>query len=388
MDAKKGEARLCKKNSSNPCNSTTKTSKRSGGIFDLDAKREEIQQLEQEMNKPGFWDNPKEAQEYGKKIRRLKDLIDPYEQFHHRTEDLLELIELTEAEDDAAQNAELERETEALLKELRDFEIRCTLSGEQDEANAFVNIHPGAGGTESCDWASMLMRMILRYCERKGWKVEMVDQQEGDEAGIKSTTFLVKGGYAYGRLRGENGIHRLVRISPFDANKRRHTSFAAIHVMPEIDEEVEVEINEKDLRIDTYRSSGAGGQHVNVTDSAIRITHLPTGIVVACQNERSQHQNRDTAMKILKSRLYQMMMEAQAEKLEEIVGEKRDIAWGNQIRSYVFHPYNMVKDHRTNEERGDVQNVMDGDLDNFIDSYLWASLQGQNLTASGTDPQN
>lgn len=354
-------------------------------IFDLDDKRKIIQRLEAEMNAPGFWDNPQVAQEHGKHIKRLKNIIEPYESLLERTTDLAELVEMSVEENDESQEAEFAREIEELTTAIRDFELQCTLSDELAESNCFLNIHPGAGGTESCDWASMLLRMILRLAERRGWKTELIDRQEGEEAGIKNATILVKGPYAFGYLRGESGIHRLVRISPFDSNKRRHTSFAAIHVMPEIDDTIEVDINEKDLRIDTYRSSGAGGQHVNVTDSAIRITHLPTGIVVQCQNERSQHQNRETAMKILQARLYQMMQEAHAEKLEDLVGEKRDIAWGNQIRSYVFHPYNMIKDHRTKEERGDIQNVMDGDLDNFINAYLHASLKGQDLSPGSDD---
>lgn len=368
------------------CKSRLKTSKSSGGFFDLDAKRQTIKRLEEEMNRPGFWDDPKTAQEHGKTIKRLKDLIDPYADLSARASDLAELMEMVAGEDDKAQSSELLTEFQDLSKEIKAFEIQCTLSGEHDDSNCFVNIHPGAGGTESCDWAAMLFRLILRYAERKKWKAEVVDHQEGDEAGIKNVTILVKGDHAYGRMRGETGIHRLVRISPFDANKRRHTSFAAIHVMPEIDDDVgDIEIPDKDLRVDTFRSSGAGGQHVNTTDSAIRITHLPTGIVVSCQNERSQHQNRETAMKILKARLYQMMLDAHAEKLEDIVGEKRGIAWGNQIRSYVFHPYNLIKDHRTGVERGDIQNVMDGDLDDFINAYLWAALQGKELTPVTAD---
>lgn len=359
-------------------------SKSLGGIFDLEGKKTEILKLEAEMNAPGFWNNPQVAQEHGRKIKQLKDFITPYEKLHRRIVDLSELLELTEGEDEHA--AEFEHEYRELEKDLENFEVRCTLSGEHDAANCFVNIHPGAGGTESCDWASMLMRMYLRYIERSGWKAEIVDYQEGDEAGIKNVTIQVKGEYAYGYLHAESGIHRLVRISPFDSNKRRHTSFAAVHVMPELDQELAVEINEKDLRIDTFRSSGAGGQHVNTTDSAIRITHLPTGIVVSCQNQRSQHQNRDVAMKILSAKLFQIMQEEHAEKIEEISGDKRDIAWGNQIRSYVFHPYNMVKDHRTNAEKGDIQSVMDGDLDEFITAYLRSSLMSKEKKNGRTSP--
>jgi len=342
-----------------------------GGIFDLDGKQEEIDRLENEMNQPGFWDNPQKAQEHGKRIKVLKDLVKPYHSLHSRLQDLTDLLDMAEADDEIPVE-EYQAEYNELKKELDDFDLRCTLSGEHDASDCFINIHPGAGGTESCDWAAMLMRMYLRFIERSGWKSNMVDYQEGDEAGIKNVTIQVKGDYAYGYLKAETGIHRLVRISPFDANKRRHTSFAAVHVMPEFDEELTVEIEDKDLRVDTFRASGAGGQHVNVTDSAIRITHLPTGIVVSCQNERSQHQNRATAMKLLYAKLYEIMQEEQADKITEISGEKRDIAWGNQIRSYVFHPYNMVKDHRTNVEVGNIQAVMDGELDEFITAFLRA----------------
>ncbi len=355
------------------------TSKSLGGFFDIPAKWDKVAQLEKEMNAPGFWDNPQVAQEHGKKIKRLKDLIDPYEHLKAKVDDLATLIEMAEEEQETEHEEEFRSEFESFREELNQFDLRCTLSGEHDDANCFVNIHPGAGGTESCDWASMLMRMYLRYFERRGWPAEIVDYLEGDEAGIKNVTIHVKGENAYGYLHAEIGIHRLVRISPFDANKRRHTSFAAVHVMPELDDNISIDIEDKDLRIDTFRASGCGGQHINTTDSAIRITHIPTGIVVSCQNERSQHQNKHTAMKLLHARLYEIMQEEQAEKIEEISGEKRDIAWGNQIRSYVFHPYNMIKDHRTNVERGDIQNVMDGDLDNFISAFLRAALAGNKM---------
>lgn len=332
------------------------------------------------MNAPGFWDNPQKAQEHGKAIRRIKNLIDPYQDLQGRYSDAMELAQMAEEEKDPSHHADFQSELKSLEKEFGAYELQCTLSGEHDDTNCYLNIHPGAGGTESCDWASMLMRLYLRYTERRGWKTQIVDLQDGDEAGVKNVTIFVEGEYAHGRLKAESGIHRLVRISPFDANKRRHTSFASVHVLPELEEDLEVEIDEDDLRIDTFRASGAGGQHVNVTDSAIRITHLPTNIVISCQNERSQHQNKFTAMKILKARLFELMQEEQAAKVSELSGEKRDIAWGNQIRSYVFHPYNMIKDHRTGEERGDIQNVMDGDLDNYIDAFLRAALVGQDLT--------
>jgi len=291
-------------------------------------------------------------------IQRLKD----------REDEVRTLIEW--AEEGESVDSDLKIHLDRLQEEVDAAEIQKLLGGKHDAKNAIVSIHPGAGGTESQDWAEMLLRMYLRWTERKEFKTQMIDYQEGEEAGIKSATFTVTGPFAYGLLSCEVGVHRLVRISPFDAANRRHTSFASVFVFPEIDEEVNVEINEKDLRIDTYRSSGAGGQHVNVTDSAVRITHVPTGIVVQCQNERSQHRNRDTAMKVLKSRLYDAKLREQQEKVNAMHDGKKDIAWGNQIRSYVFQPYRMIKDHRTKHEVGDVDRVMDGDLDLFIKAYL------------------
>jgi peptide chain release factor 2 len=265
---------------------------------------------------------------------------------------------------------DLESHLDSWEREVDQAELQKLLSGEHDQANAIVSIHPGAGGTESQDWAQMLLRMYLRWAEKRGFKTEMIDCLEGEEAGIKSATFNVKGDYAYGYLASEIGVHRLVRISPFDAAKRRHTSFASVFVFPDIDDDVKVEINEKDLRIDTYRSSGRGGQHVNVTDSAVRITHIPTGIVAQCQNERSQHKNKDVAMKVLRARLYDLKLREQQEKIDAMHDEKKDIAWGSQIRSYVFQPYRLIKDHRTKVEVGDVDRVMDGDLEPFIKAFL------------------
>ncbi len=273
--------------------------------------------------------------------------------------------------------ADLERGIEAFSREVEAGEIRTMLAGEMDRKNAIITIHPGAGGTESQDWAEMLLRMYMRWIERRGFKREVVDTQPGDEAGIKSVTLVVSGDYAYGLLAAEAGVHRLVRISPFDQAARRHTSFASLYVWPELPDDVEVEIDEKDLRVDTFRSSGAGGQHVNVTDSAIRITHLPTGIVVSCQNERSQHKNRASAMKVLKARLYDLRQKEQQAKLDEIGGEKKDIAFGSQIRSYVLHPYQMVKDHRTKYQVSDVDRVLDGDIDEFIKAYLMKRALGK-----------
>ncbi len=345
-------------------------------IFDVGAKQAVISRLEEEMNASGFWDNPKVAQEHGKQIKILKDIVDNYGSLESRISDLEIMLEMVQEENDSSHEEEFSEELSDIKTEFDKFEIHCTLSGDFDSGDCFLNIHPGAGGTESCDWAAMLFRMYMRYIERQGWEADVVDYQEGDEAGLKNVTIMVKGSYAYGYIHAENGIHRLVRISPFDSNSRRHTSFAAVHVMPVIDDSIDVDIDEKDLRIDTFRASGKGGQHVNTTDSAIRITHLPTRIVVSCQNERSQRQNRMTAMKILTSRLFQMMQTEHAERVEELSGEKRDIAWGNQIRSYVFHPYNMIKDHRTGFERGDVQPVMDGELDDFISAFLRFDLRG------------
>lgn len=280
------------------------------------------------------------------------------------------LLEMYEEQPEEELAGELQTTVKDIEKSLGELEFRRMMSGKEDPNNAILTIHPGAGGTESQDWAEMLMRMYLRFAERHGFKTEIMDQQAGDEAGIKSVTIEITGRYAYGYLKAETGVHRLVRLSPFDANNRRHTSFASVFVLPEIDENIDVEINPSDLRIDTYRASGAGGQHVNKTDSAIRITHIPTGIVVQCQNERSQHKNKANALKILASRLYQQKLEEQKAKRQEIENSKTDIAWGNQIRSYIFHPYNMVKDHRTNVETSNVQQVMDGDLDRFIEEYL------------------
>jgi peptide chain release factor 2 len=283
------------------------------------------------------------------------------------------MAELAGEEGGAEMHLEMEGEIDAVQKNISAAEVAALLSGEQDASNAIVSIHPGAGGTEAQDWAEMLMRMYLRWAEKHGYKSDILDYQAGEEAGVKSVTFTVSGDYTYGRLKAEAGVHRLVRISPFDANKRRHTSFASLYVYPEVQDDIDISIDEKELRIDTYRASSAGGQHVNKTDSAVRITHLPTNIVVQCQNERSQLKNKNVAMKVLKSRLYELRKKEQEEKLGKLVSEKKDIAWGSQIRSYVFQPYQMVKDHRTSVETGNVNAVMDGDIDQFIEAYLIAS---------------
>ncbi|MGD9898913.1 MAG: peptide chain release factor 2 [Calditrichaceae bacterium] len=338
--------------------------------LDLDKKDEELKALEQKTLADDFWQDNELAQAVFKEINQKKEWVDKWNACKAQFDDIEILIELQKEEDDDSIDDELISQVDKLENNLNDLEFRRMLGGINDPKNAILTIHPGAGGTESQDWAEMLMRMYLRYAERKGFQSEVLDYQAGDEAGLKSATIEITGDYSYGYLRAEAGVHRLVRISPFDANSRRHTSFASVFVLPEIDVDIDVDINPVDLRIDTYRASGAGGQHVNKTDSAIRITHIPSGIVVQCQNERSQHKNKANAMKILASRLYQKKLEEQREKMKEYENTKRDIAWGSQIRSYVFHPYNMVKDHRTNVETSNTQNVMDGDLDQFVEKYL------------------
>ncbi len=339
-------------------------------IFDIDKKKEEIEKFERQTAEEGFWNDQERAQNILKEINLRKQWVEAWEEIAQAIEDAEILLEMLNEDESDEVKKELEDQLKKAGKALNDLEFKRMLSGKDDPKNAILTIHPGAGGTESQDWASMLMRMYLRFAERNGFEAEILDYQPGEEAGIKSVTIEVKGDYAYGYLKAENGVHRLVRISPFDANKRRHTSFASVFVLPEIDENIDVEINPADLRIDTFRASGAGGQHVNKTDSAIRITHIPTGIVVQCQNERSQHKNKANAMKILAARLYPLKLEEQKAKVKEYEESKRDIAWGSQIRSYVFHPYNMVKDHRTNYETSNVQQVMDGDIYPFIEQYL------------------
>lgn len=301
-----------------------------------------------------------------------KKWVNEFENLESELNDLEELGELTA--DDPQEFAEVKKSLEAYVTTVDDFEMATYLSGPDDNRDAIVTIHPGAGGTESQDWADMLFRMYNRWAERRGYQVELIDYQPGDEAGLKSATFAVKGEYVYGYVKSESGVHRLVRISPFDANSRRHTSFVSVHVSPVIDDNIEIEINEDDLRIDTYRASGAGGQHVNKTSSAVRITHIPSGIVVQSQAERSQHKNKASAMKVLKSRLYQLAQEEQKKEQEKYEKDKKKIEWGSQIRSYVFHPYNMVKDHRTDAETSNIQKVMDGDLELFINAYLTSGL--------------
>jgi len=338
--------------------------------FDLEKLKEENILLESEMQEPEFWNNQERAQKVSQKLKYNTSRIEQFLSLKQHVEDLEVLTDIIREEDDESHLPELEKTMDEVGKMLDDARIVALLSGEFDKNNAILSIHAGAGGTEAQDWADMLYRMYTRWIESHGYRLTVLDILTDTEAGIKSVTMLAEGENAYGYLKSEKGVHRLVRISPFDAAKKRHTSFASVDVTPEIDDDIDIEINESDIRIDTYRSSGAGGQHVNTTDSAIRITHIPTGIVVSCQNERSQHSNRDTAMKMLKSKLLEIKKIENKEKIEDIQGKYNQIAWGSQIRSYVFHPYSMVKDHRTNAETANVQSVMDGNLDIFMNEYL------------------
>ncbi|MFJ7728287.1 peptide chain release factor 2 [Neobacillus sp. NPDC097160] len=340
------------------------------GSLDLENKEARIAELDDIMLQPDFWNDQEKAQLVISEANGLKDQVNEFVELNDSYENLELTYELIKEENDEELRAELEEELQQLTGRLNQFELQLLLSEEYDKNNAILELHPGAGGTESQDWGSMLLRMYTRWAEKKGFKVETLDYLPGDEAGIKSVTLAIKGHNAYGYLKAEKGVHRLVRISPFDSSGRRHTSFVSCEVMPEFNEEIQVDIRTEDLKIDTYRATGAGGQHINTTDSAVRITHLPTGVVVTCQSERSQIKNRESAMKMLKAKLYQREIERQEQELLEIRGEQKEIGWGSQIRSYVFHPYSMVKDHRTNTESGNVQAVMDGDLDQFINAYL------------------
>ncbi len=326
------------------------------------------------MADPSFWDDQSAAQTIINEANGLKDLVEEYKALFETQEDLEVTHELVKEENDPDLEAELESDLVEFKDKLDKFELQLLLSEPYDKNNAILELHPGAGGTESQDWGSILLRMYTRWAEKHGFKVETLDYLPGDEAGIKSVTLMIKGHNAYGYLKSEKGVHRLVRISPFDSSGRRHTSFVSCEVMPELNEDIEIEVRSEDLKIDTYRSSGAGGQHVNTTDSAVRITHLPTGIVVTCQNERSQIKNRESAMKMLKSKLHQREIEEKEKQIADIRGEQKEIGWGSQIRSYVFHPYSMVKDHRTNTEVGNVQAVTDGDIDMFINAFLRSRL--------------
>ena len=344
--------------------------------FDISKIQLEIKELEQKVNAPNFWDNPTMSTPIVTKLKRLKNEVETFRKLEQELNNIDEMSLLLIDEPDEQMSLEVLEATKKVEKELNKLEIKTLLSGKYDQNNAILTLHPGAGGTESQDWVQMLYRMYSKWASSNNYTVKELDYLEGDEAGIKSVTFLISGEYAYGYLKGEMGVHRLVRISPFDSGGRRHTSFASVEVLPEITEDIEIDINPDDLRIDTYRASGAGGQHINKTSSAVRITHIPTNTVVACQTERSQIQNRETAMKMLKSKLLNLKEQEQKEKIEDLKGEQKDIAWGSQIRSYVFCPYTLVKDHRTNYEVGNVQAVMDGDLNEFMKSYL-KSLQNE-----------
>ena len=349
----------------------------SGGIFDLSSKEERLRVIEGEMGSPTFWEDGRRAQDLVRERSALSRLVTRFQELATDAEEQGVLLELALETGDDSVEPEIETGVGRVRRSIEELELELMLGGPHDAKEAIVSIHPGAGGTESQDWAQMLMRMYLRYFERAGFRAEVVDLLPGEEAGIKSATITVSGDHPYGYLKGENGVHRLVRISPFDAQKRRHTSFASVYVIPEV-EDVEVAVRDDDIRVDVFRSSGPGGQGVNTADSAVRITHLPTGIVISCQNERSQLRNRDTAMRILRSRLFELAEKKQRDEMSELTGEKKGIAFGSQIRSYTFHPYQLVKDHRSGTEVGNVDGVMDGDLEPFIKSYLlWAQGREQ-----------
>ncbi len=339
-------------------------------FFDLDKKEKEIKHLEKEMANDSFWKDQDNSQKAIKRIKELKNIKENFDNLKNQWEEIGLLFELNQEEDEGEIWKEIQNKIDALEKEIEKKELIFLFTGKYDLNNAIVTIRPGAGGTESQDWAEMLLRMYLKWSEKKGFTPKIIEITAGEEAGIKNVTFIVDGDYAFGYLKAEKGIHRLVRISPFDANKRRHTSFASVEVIPEVDQDIDIEIKETDLRIDTYRATGAGGQHVNVTDSAVRIIHLPTNIVVQCQNERSQYSNKITAMKILKARLFEYYSQEKEKELQKISGKKKEIAWGSQIRSYIFQPYQLVKDHRTGVESGNLQMIMDGEIDDFIEAYL------------------
>ncbi len=348
----------------------------------------EIASIEAELQKSEIWESHERILELTKKKARLEDILKPFEFINKRLKYIEESLDLLDEEGGELFAHELHDELRTLISEIEQLELKHLMTGELDRNNAILSIHPGAGGTESQDWAQILMRMYLKWADKHGFKTEIVDILYGEEAGIKDVTISVTGPYAYGYLKAEAGIHRLVRISPFDANKRRHTSFAAVYVYPEIEDDITVDIKEEDLKIETFRASGAGGQHVNKVSSAVRITHIPTGIVVSCQSERSQHRNKAIAMKILKARLYDLQLKEQQKKIDSIVGEKKEISWGNQIRSYVLQPYRLVKDHRTGLEKGNVDSVFDGEIDEFIKEYLKVLSKGKIKAYVATDIKN
>lgn len=342
----------------------------SGGLFDLETMEVDIAEYDEQMSDPSFWNNQQVAQKVIDEANTVKSTYNAFRSMEEQVEEYKMMMEMLEEESDAGLRAELEQGVQSLEKEIEQFELEMLLSEPYDNNNAILEIHPGAGGTESQDWGEMLYRMYTRWIDKRGFSYEILDYQDGEEAGIKSVTILIKGLHAYGLLKAEKGVHRLVRISPFDSSGRRHTSFVSIEVLPEIDDDIDIEINPDDIRVDTYRASGAGGQHINKTESAVRLTHKETGLVAASQAGRSQLANKETAMKMLKAKLYQKELDEKAQEMAAIRGEQKEIGWGSQIRSYVFHPYSMVKDHRTNEETGNIDAVMDGDLDRFIEAYL------------------
>jgi peptide chain release factor 2 len=350
--------------------STRSDSTSFGGFFDLAGKRQTLAEREARMAEPGFWDDQERARTVIEEVKTLRQAVEPFDRLQGKVRSLLEMAELLELEPDDAMMAEVDRELELLDEEIPAFELRALLQGPDDHRDAMVEISAGAGGTEAQDWASMLMRMYTRWAERRGYTAEILDLSEGEEAGIKGAMLEIRGEYAYGFLRAEAGVHRLVRISPFDSQARRHTSFASVFVYPVVDDEINIEVREEDIRMDVFRASGAGGQHVNKTSSAVRLTHIPSGIVVSCQQERSQFKNKATAMKMLKNALYQREVEEREKKKAAMDANKTDVSFGNQIRSYVFQPYTMVNDHRTELKLGDVQKVMDGAIDPFIEAYL------------------
>ncbi len=340
----------------------------SEGIFEQEGVKEKVTNTEAKMAESSFWDSSSEQEDLLQDYKKHKNILEAYRELKNRLQDAEELTDLMDQKDPEFED--LVREVIEISRIVDDLDIKLLFQDKEDQGDAIVTIHSGAGGTESQDWVDMLFRLYTRFCESRGFQVKVTDTLEGDEAGLKHATFMVKGDYAYGYLKSERGVHRLIRISPFDSNKRRHTTFALVEVTPDIDDDIEVDLSPTELRIETYRSGGAGGQHVNVTDSAVRIIHLPTGITVQCQNERSQHQNKAVALHILKARIYERMLTEQRERLQEKKGELKDIAWGSQIRTYVFHPYTMVKDHRTGHETGNLQRVMDGNISDFIEAYL------------------
>lgn len=341
-----------------------------GGIFDLAEKQKQVELFEARMQETDFWDEPAKAQKIIDQLNQIKAWTVPYKELSERFENVQALLPEVDESSEAEFFGELTNELKIIESKLEELEIRRMLSGELDPKNCYLSINAGAGGTEACDWAQMLARMYERWCFKRGWKIESIDSVDGDVAGIKSATYRITGPFAYGYCKAEKGVHRLVRISPFDSNAKRHTSFASVDVTPELEDDIKIDIRPDHIRVDTFRSSGAGGQHVNTTDSAVRITHIPTGIVVSCQNERSQIQNRETCMKLLRSKLYEKECLDRENKLKEISGQKMEIAWGSQIRNYVFQPYTLVKDTRTKYEVGNVDSVMDGDLDGFIHAFL------------------